>query len=30
VFTVEENDWAPHGTTRPVDPFPQLKIKDLR
>jgi single-stranded-DNA-specific exonuclease len=30
VFTVEENDWAPPGGTRPQDPPSQLKIKDLR
>jgi single-stranded-DNA-specific exonuclease len=30
VFTVEENDWVPPGGTRPQDPPPQLKIKDLR
>jgi single-stranded-DNA-specific exonuclease len=30
VFTVEENDWSPPGNSRPADPFPQLKIKDLR
>jgi hypothetical protein len=30
VYTVEENDWVPAGTTRPPDPVPQLKIKDLR
>jgi len=30
VFTVEENDWVPAGGTRPAEPPPQLKIKDLR
>jgi single-stranded-DNA-specific exonuclease len=30
VFNVEENDWVPPGGTRPSDPVPQLKIKDLR
>ena len=30
VFTIEENDWTPPGSTRPADPIPQLKIKDIR
>jgi len=30
IFTVEENDWVPAGGTRPAEPPPQLKIKDLR
>jgi single-stranded-DNA-specific exonuclease len=30
VFTVEENDWVPPGGTRPAEPVPQLKIKDIR
>jgi single-stranded-DNA-specific exonuclease len=30
VFTIEENDWVPPGSSAPVEPVPQLKIKDLR
>jgi single-stranded-DNA-specific exonuclease len=30
VFTIEENDWTPPGSTRPSEPVTQLKIKDLR
>jgi single-stranded-DNA-specific exonuclease len=30
VYTVEENDWAPNGETRPGESTPQLKIKDMR
>jgi single-stranded-DNA-specific exonuclease len=30
VYTIEENDWVPAGTTRQGEAVPQLKIKDLR
>ncbi len=30
VYTVEENEWTSPGASRPADPVPQLKIKDLR
>jgi single-stranded-DNA-specific exonuclease len=30
VYTVEENEWTSPTASRPADPVPQLKIKDLR
>ena len=30
VYTVEENEWTSPTASRPADPIPQLKIKDLR
>lgn len=30
VYTVEENEWTSPTASKPADPVPQLKIKDLR
>ena len=30
VYTVEENEWTSPSASKPADPLPQLKIKDLR
>jgi len=30
VYTVEENEYSPPAASKPADPVPQLKIKDLR
>jgi len=30
VYTVEENEWTSPAASKPADPVPQLKIKDLR
>ena len=30
VFSVEENDYVPPNGTRPANPVPQLKVRDIR